>query len=314
MNDTNCAQFWLEEELMKLGGLKTERPNRASAGLDQLSALEIATLMNRQDAQVLRAVRRVLPAIAKAIDVIHEHLDQAGRLIYVGTGTSGRIGALDASECPPTFGTDPEKIQYLIAGGDYALAHSTEASEDSRELGAADIAARFPTAADVVVGLAASGRTPYTIAALQYAAAQGAATIAIACNRGSELAAVVQIAIEPDVGPEVLTGSTRLKAGTAEKLICNMLTTGAMARLGYVYGNLMVNMQLKNEKLLERGISIVQRIARVNHSTALAALHQADMKISIALVMLLAKIGKQDAIEKLARAKGSVRGAIDASS
>lgn len=292
--------------------LKTERPNRASAHLDQLNSLEIATLMNRQDAQVLRAIKRVLPAISKAIDVIHDRLAEGGRLIYVGTGTSGRIGALDASECPPTFGTDPERIQYIIAGGDYALAHSTEASEDSRELGAADIAERNPTSSDVVVGLAASGRTPYTIAALQYAAAHGAATIAIACNRGSELAAVAQIAIEPEVGSEVLTGSTRLKAGTAEKLICNMLTTGAMARLGFVYGNLMVNMQLKNEKLLERGISIVQRFAHVPHATAEATLREADLQLPVALVMLGAKVAKDEAVQRLARASGNVRKAIGA--
>jgi N-acetylmuramic acid 6-phosphate etherase len=293
--------------------LKTERPNRASAHLDELNSLEIATLMNRQDVQVLRAIKRVLPAIAKAIDIIRERLAQGGRLIYVGTGTSGRIGALDASECPPTFGTDPERVQYIIAGGDHALAHSTEASEDSRELGEEDMAARNPTQSDAVVGLAASGRTPYTIAALQYAAAHGAATIAITCNRGSELASVADLAIEPEVGSEVLTGSTRLKAGTAEKLICNMLTTGAMARLGYVYGNLMVNMQLKNEKLLERGISIVERFAHVNHATAEATLREADSQLPVALVMLGAKVGKDEALQRIARAHGNVRKAIDAS-
>lgn len=292
--------------------LKTERSNRASAHLDQLNSLEIATLMNRQDAQVLRAIRSVLPAIAKAIDVIHDRLAQGGRLIYVGTGTSGRIGALDASECPPTFGTDPEKIQYIIAGGDHALAHATEASEDSRELGASDMAARSPGPSDVIVGLAASGRTPYTIAALQYAADRKAATIAIACNRGSELASVAQLAIEPEVGPEILTGSTRLKAGTAEKLICNMLTTGAMARLGYVYGNLMVNMQLKNEKLLERGVSIVQGFAQVSESRARATLSEAGQQLPVALVMLGAKVAKDEAVQRLLRAGGNVRKAIEA--
>jgi len=296
---------------MELHGLKTERQNRASVDLDKLSALEIATLMNRQDAKVLRAVRNALPEIAKAIDVVHDRLAQGGRLIYVGSGTSGRIGALDASECPPTFGTDPEMIQYVIAGGERALANATEASEDSRDLGMSDMAARKPGKKDVVVGLAASGRTPYTIAALKYAAKKGAATIAVICNTDSELAKIARIAIVADVGPEVLTGSTRLKAGTAQKLICNMLTTGAMARLGYVYGNLMVNLHLKNEKLLERGISTVQRVAKVNRAVALAALNAANMKVSVALVMLRAQVSKTEANRRLKRAQGSIRRAIE---
>jgi N-acetylmuramic acid 6-phosphate etherase len=279
-----------------LSELKTERPNRASSDLDRLSALEIAALMNRQDARVLRAVRQALPAIARAIDVVRDRLAAGGRLIYVGTGTSGRIGALDASECPPTFGTDPAMIQYVIAGGEHALANATEASEDSPQLGKRDMASRRPGKKDVVVGLAASGRTPYTVAALKYAAQKGAATIAIISN----------------AGPEVLTGSTRLKAGTAQKLICNMLTTGALARLGYVYGNLMVNLQLKNEKLLERGIFIVQRVAGVNRTVALDTLEAAGMKVSVALVMLCARVSKPEAIRRLKRAQGSIRKAIEA--
>jgi N-acetylmuramic acid 6-phosphate etherase len=291
--------------------LETERQNRASSDLDKMSALEIATLMNRQDARVLRAVRQALPAIAQAIDVVRDRLAAGGRLIYVGTGTSGRIGALDASECPPTFGTDPDMIQYVIAGGEHALANATESSEDSPELGVRDMAASKPGKKDVVVGLAASGRTPYTVAALKYAAKKGAATIAIICNTDSELAGVAEIAIVAEVGAEVLTGSTRLKAGTAQKLICNMLTTGAMARLGYVYGNLMVNLHLKNVKLLERGISIVRRVAKVNRSVAQAALESADMKVSVALVMLCAKVAKPEAIRRLKRAQGSIRKAIE---
>jgi N-acetylmuramic acid 6-phosphate etherase len=297
---------------MVLSDLNTERQNRASSDLDKLSALEIATLMNREDAKVLRAVRQALPEIAKAIDVVHNRLAKGGRLIYVGSGTSGRLGALDASECPPTFGVDPSMIQYVIAGGERALANAAEASEDSSQLGKSDMAARKPGKKDVIVGLAASGRTPYTIAALKYAAKKGAATVAVICNTGSELARVAQIAIEAEVGPEVLTGSTRLKAGTAQKLICNMLTTGAMARLGYVYGNLMVNLHLKNEKLIERGISIVQRVAKVNRTVALATLEAADMKVSIALVMLCAKVSKPEANRRLKRAQGSIRKAIEA--
>jgi N-acetylmuramic acid 6-phosphate etherase len=203
-------------------------------------------------------------------------------------------------------------IQYVMAGGERALANATEASEDSLELGTSDMAARKPGKKDVVVGLAASGRTPYTVAALKYAGKKGAATIAIICNTGSKLASVAQIAIEAEVGPEILTGSTRLKAGTAEKLICNMLTTGAMTRLGYVYGNLMVNLQLKNEKLIERGISIVRRVAKVNRDVALATLEAADMKVAVALVMLCAKVTKPEAIRRLKRAQGSIRMAIDA--
>jgi N-acetylmuramic acid 6-phosphate etherase len=294
-----------------LSGLKTERQNSASSDLDKMSALEIATLMNRQDAKVLRAIRRALPAIAKAIDVVRDRLAAGGRLIYVGTGTSGRIGALDASECPPTFGIDPAMIQYVIAGGEHALANASETSEDSSQLGTKDMAARKPGKKDVVVGLAASGRTPYTVAALKYAAKKGAATIAIICNTGSELAGVAEIAIVAEVGPEVLTGSTRLKAGTAQKLICNMLTTGALARLGYVYGNLMVNLQLKNEKLIERGISIVQRVAKVNRTVALDTLEAAGMKVSMALVMLCAKVSKAEASRRLKRSQGSIRKAIE---
>jgi N-acetylmuramic acid 6-phosphate etherase len=297
---------------MRLSGLETERQNRFSADLDKMSALEIAALMNREDAKVLQAVRKALPAIAKAIDVVRDRLAKGGRLIYVGSGTSGRIGALDALECPPTFGTDPAIIQYLIAGGDYALANASESSEDSAEQGVSDIASRRPGKKDVVVGLAASGRTPYTVAALKYARKKGAATIAIVCNTGSDLAKVAQLAIEADVGPEVLTGSTRLKAGTAEKMICNMLTTGAMARLGYVYGNLMVNLHLRNQKLIERGISIVRRVAKVDRTVALDTLEAADRKVPVALVMLCAQVTHAEAARRLKRAKGSVRKAIEA--
>jgi N-acetylmuramic acid 6-phosphate etherase len=297
---------------MRFSGLKTERQNRVSADLDSLNALEIATLMNREDAKVLRAVRKALPSIAQAIEMIRDRLAQGGRLIYVGSGTSGRIGAMDAVECPPTFDTDPSMIQYIIAGGNNALANAIESGEDSAEMGISDMTARNPCKKDVVVGLSASGRTPYTVAALNYAKTKRAATIAIVCNTGSELAKFSGLTIEAVVGPEVLTGSTRLKAGTAEKMICNMLTTGALAHLGYVYGNLMVNLQVKNEKLLERGLSIVQRIAEVDRAAALSTLEAADMKVSLALVMLCAKVTKAQASRRLKRAKGSIRKAIGA--
>jgi N-acetylmuramic acid 6-phosphate etherase len=294
----------------ELNRLKTEKQNVASTDLDSMSALELATLMNREDAKVAEAVRKVLPEVARAIEVTAERLGQGGRLIYVGAGTSGRIGALDASECPPTFNTPPKMVQFMMAGGPKALAAATEASEDSTALGRADMRKKKPGKRDVVVGLAASGRTPYTIAAIEYARKQGAATIAVVCNDGSPLAKAAEIGIEAVVGPEVLTGSTRLKAGTAEKMICNMLTTGAMARLGYVYGNLMVNMHLKNKKLIERGLTILQKTADVDRDRGLAALKAADMKLPEAIVMLRAGVSKPEANRRLRKANGRVREAI----
>jgi N-acetylmuramic acid 6-phosphate etherase len=279
--------------------------------LDRLSALEIATLMNQQDGRVLRAVRGALPSVAEAIEVIQERLARGGRLIYVGSGTSGRIGALDASECPPTFGTAPAMVQAMMAGGDEALGIASEGSEDSAELGASDMAGRRPGRKDVVVGLSASGQTPYTVAALRYAGKKGAATIAVACRRGSELAKACRIAIEAEVGAEVLEGSTRLKAGTAEKMICNMLTTGAMARLGYVYGNLMVQVQTKNAKLVERGIAIVRHVAKVERAVAVATLEEAEGKVPVALVMLSAGVTRAEAVRRLRRAGGNIRMAME---
>lgn len=296
---------------MRLKDLGTERRNRATENLDSMTSLELVTAMNREDAVVPRAIRRVLPDIAKAVDVIAEHFAKGGRLIYVGTGTSGRIGALDASESPPTFDTNPEMVQFLIAGGEAALVHATEASEDSVELGCSDMAAMKPGKRDVVVGLAASGRTPYTIGALRYAAGKGSATIAIACNRNSDLGRAAQIAIEVDVGPEVLAGSTRLKAGTAQKLICNMLSTGSMVKMGYVYSNLMVNLHLTNEKLIERGILILESLAHVSRAAALETLNQAGMSVPVALVMLKSGASKSDAVKRLRKARGNVRKAIE---
>jgi N-acetylmuramic acid 6-phosphate etherase len=295
---------------MRLQRLTTERRNRATQNLDAMTALELVDVMNREDAVVPRTIRRVLPQIAEALDAITDALAKDGRLIYVGTGTSGRIGALDASECPPTFGLSPRAVQFLIAGGERALAHASEVSEDSAKLGRRDMARKRPGKLDVVVGLAASGRTPYTISAMEYAASKGATTIAIACNEGSAIGKAAQIRIEVDVGPEVLTGSSRLKAGTAQKMICNMLTTGAMARLGYVYSNLMVNLHLKNKKLVERGIAIVRVLAHVDRETAISTLESAGMSLPLALVMLMADTDKRDAARRLRKAKGNVRKAI----
>lgn len=296
---------------MQLQELTTERRNRASENLDSMTSLEMVTLMNREDAIVPRAIRKALPEIAKAVDIIAKALSKGGRLIYVGTGTSGRIGALDATECQPTFGISAEIVQFVIAGGEDALVRAVEASEDSQELGERDMAARKPGKRDVIVGIAASGRTPYTISALQYASRKGATTIGIACNHDSELGEVADLGIEVDVGPEVLTGSSRLKSGTAQKLICNMLTTCAMARLGYVYSNLMVNLHLKNEKLLERGIAIVETLAQVDREVAVRTLENAGMSLPLALVMLKANVGKREATKRLRLAGGSVRKAIE---
>lgn len=296
---------------MQLKELRTERRNRATENLDTMSTLELVAAMNREDAVVPRAIKRVLPEIAEAVDVVARQFAKGGRLIYVGTGTSGRIGALDASECPPTFGTDPKMVQFLIAGGEGALVRATEASEDSATLGRRDMAALKPGKRDAVVGIAASGRTPYTIGALEYAYKKGAATIAIACNKDSALGKVARIKIEVEVGPEVLAGSTRLKAGSAQKQICNMLTTGAMVKLGYVYSNLMVNMHLKNQKLVERGILILESLAHVERETALAVLKTAEMSVPVALVMLKAEVSKSAADKRLRAAKGNVRKAIE---
>lgn len=296
---------------MKIGDLETERQNPATVELDTKSALEIARAINDEDKKVAGAVEKALPQIAQAIDAIAGAISSSGRLIYVGAGTSGRIAALDAAECPPTFGTDPRTIQYVIAGGDRALTRASEVSEDSRAMGRKDMAKRKPGKKDVVVGVAASGRTPYTIAALEYARAKGAKTVALVANPGSELGRTAEIEIVADAGPEALSGSTRMKAGTAQKMVLNMLTTGAMARLGYIYGNLMVNVHTKNEKLVERGLGILEKAAGVDRAVAARALKAGGNRVAVALVMLKAGLSKTEAERKLRSAKGNVRRAIE---
>ena len=290
--------------------LGTERRNRATQNLDRHSALEIGRIINAEDAKVAPAVKKALPQIARAVDAIAAALSKGGRLIYVGTGTSGRIGALDAAECPPTFDTDPKTVQFVMAGGVKALAIAGEADEDSREGGRADIAKRKPTKRDVVVGLAASGRTPYTLAAIQYARSRGATTISITCNRNTPLERASQISIVVEVGPEALTGSTRMKAATAEKMILNILSTAAMARLGYVYGNLMVNLHLKNSKLLERGIRILQQATGMKREDSLMALRRAGESIPVAIVMVKRGATRLEAERLLQEADGHVRVAL----
>ena len=290
--------------------LGTEQRNRAAKDLDRKSARQIATIINREDAKVAKAVSKSLPHIAKAIDAIADGIGRGGRLMYVGAGTSGRLAALDASECPPTFNVSPNTVQYVMAGGDKALAAAAEFNEDSREQGITDIAARNPGPNDVVVGIAASGRTPYTVAAVEHARERGAKTVAIVCNKKSPLGKAAEIEITADVGPEVVSGSTRMKAGTAQKLILNMLTTGAFTRLGYVYGNLMVNVHLKNEKLVERGIGILMEAANVERKAAEGTLAAADNQVPVALIMLKAKVSAAEAARRLQAANGNVRKAI----
>jgi N-acetylmuramic acid 6-phosphate etherase len=251
-----------------------------------------------------------LPQIAQAIDRIADALARGGRLIYVGTGTSGRIAALDAAECPPTFNTSSKMVQFIIAGGPRALAEAVEASEDSRRLGRQSIAKKRPGKNDVVVGVAASGRTPFTIAALEYARAHGAKTIAVSCNRNSAIEEAADVAIVAEVGPEVIAGSTRMKAGTAQKMILNMLTTGAMTRLGYVYGNLMVNLRLKNVKLAERGIVILEEAAGLKRAKARRLLAAAGHSVPVALVMAKAGVDRVRATAALKKTAGHVRKAI----
>jgi N-acetylmuramic acid 6-phosphate etherase len=294
----------------ELGKLVTEQVNYAASDLDLKSSLEVARLMNCEDAKVAAVVARALPQIARAVNLIASCLKRGGRLIYVGAGTSGRIAALDAAECPPTFNIDPRCVQFVIAGGLKALSAAAEASEDSRELGEREIAKKKPAKNDVVVGIAASGRTPFTVAAIQRARRLGANTIAVTCNRHSPLEKAAHFAIVTEVGPEVISGSTRMKAGTAQKMVLNMLSSGAMTRLGYVYGNLMVNLHLKNEKLMERGVSILQRAASVGREEAMRTLKSAGNDVPVALVMLQAKVGQKEARRALRAAGGHVRRAI----
>jgi len=294
----------------KLSHLPTEQPNRAAKNLDQKSSLEIASIINAEDAKVAAAVKRALPQIARTIDLIAKALKQGGRLIYVGAGTSGRLAALDASECPPTFNTDPKTVQFVIAGGIKALHTATEASEDSRELGQREMAKKKPGKNDVVVGIAASGRTPFTVAAVEYARRHSAKTIAVTCNASSPLEKAAHVAIVAEVGPEVIAGSSRMKAGTAQKMILSMLSSGAMTRLGYVYGNLMINVHVKNYKLRERGLTIVQQAAGVTRKTAEQTLQAAGDDVPVALVMLQAEVPRAQAIKVLKSARGNVRQAI----
>ena len=291
--------------------LTTETSNVASEGFDTKSALEIARIINHEDAKIAAAVKKALPEIAIVIDTVARSLRDGGRLIYVGAGSSGRISSLDASECPPTFSTAPAQVQYIMAGGPKALASASDVNEDSPEIGQRDIARRRPTRKDIVIGVSASGRTPYVVGAVEYARARGAKTAAVTCNMNTPLADVSDTTIITDVGPEVVSGSTRMKSATAQKMILNMITTGAMTRLGYVYDNLMVNVHMKNAKLVERGIRVLMKVCGIDRDTAIRTIKSAGKSIPIAVVMLKANVDKMEAVRRLAKSDGNVRLAID---
>ena len=295
-----------------LSRLTTEQTNLASTDLDLKSALEVVRVINAEDGKVVAAVERALPQIARAVGLIANALQRGGRLIYVGAGTSGRIAALDAAECPPTFNVDPRTVQFIMAGGPAALASAVEANEDSRDLGKREMAKRKPGRSDVVVGIAASGRTPFTIAAIEYARSKGAHTVSVTCNRNTPLERAAHLGIVTEVGPEVISGSTRMKAGTAQKMVLNMLSSGAMTRLGYVYGNLMVHVTPRNSKLAARSVSILQQAAEVSAEIAARALRVAGNSVPVALVMLQAEVGRREAERALKAAGGHVRRAIAA--
>ncbi|MFJ5507969.1 N-acetylmuramic acid 6-phosphate etherase [Pectobacterium jejuense] len=300
----------MDGENLNLGKLVSEARNPATMALDQLSTLEMMHAFNQEDRKVPEAIAQVLPAIAEAVDLATASLQEGGRLIYLGAGTSGRLGVLDASECPPTFGVPHGLVIGLIAGGPGALLKAVEGAEDDPALGEADLKALDVTAADMVVGLAASGRTPYVIGALRYARDVGCRTAAISCNPHSPIAQEAQVAISPVVGPEALTGSTRLKSGTAQKLVLNMISTGAMVKLGKVYQNLMVDVKATNVKLLDRACRIVVEATGAEREKARQALLQADNEVKPAILMLLANIDVAVARERLKQHNGYLREAL----
>ena len=291
-----------------LSPLRTEQPNHAAADLDRKSSLDIAQLINAEDATVALAVTQALPQIARAIDEVAAALRRGGRLIYVGAGTSGRIAALDAVECQPTFNTD--RVHFIIAGGAKALASASEISEDDSKAGRQEMSRRKPTKKDVVLGIASSGRTPFTVAALTEARRRGAHTIALTCNPNSPLERAAHFAIVTQVGPEVLAGSSRMKAGTAHKMVLNTISTAAMTRLGYVYGNLMVNVAPRNEKLMQRAIGILEQATGATQESARKTLKASGNKTPVALVMLAAAVTRPQAQSALKKAQGNVRQAI----
>jgi N-acetylmuramic acid 6-phosphate etherase len=293
-----------------LDDLLTEQPHPESQHIDTLSTAGVLALLNAADAEVPAAVAHEIPRIARAVDAIVTALERGGHLIYIGAGTSGRLGVLDASECPPTFNVAPELVRGIIAGGDRAVKRSREASEDDPEAGARDLAASGFASGDVLVGISASGRTPYVLGAVAKARAMGAVTSGISCTPDSQLSRAVDYPIEPTPGPEVLAGSTRLRAGTATKLVLNMISTAVMIRLGHVYGNLMVNVQPGNEKLAGRARRIIQQATGVSRERAEELLEAAGRDVRTAIVMEKKKIARAEAERLLSQSRGRVREAL----
>jgi len=295
---------------MNIGSLSTERRNKKTVNLDEIPTESLLYVMNEEDEKVSLAVREKIPVIAKAVEVIIEGMKQGGRLIYIGAGTSGRIGLLDAVECPPTFNVEPTEVIGLIAGGEKAFIKAVEGAEDDENLAQQELEAIAFSEKDVIVGIAASGRTPYVIGGLKYAKTIGAKTIAIACNVETDIGKIADISIEVDNGPEILTGSTRLKAGTAQKLICNMLSTATMVGMGKVYGNLMVDLQLTNEKLVDRGKRIVMDATECDEDTARKVLADSGNRPKTAILMILANISREEAEQKLIESNGFIKKAL----
>src|SRR5579872_5886475 len=295
---------------MKLDGLLTEQVNPASRDIDSETAAGVLRIINQEDQKVAPAVEREIPRIAEAVDRVTAAIRGGGRLFYIGAGTSGRLAVLDAAECPPTFQVSPELVQGIVAGGDAALARATEANEDDPQAGRRDLLARAFSPGDALVGIAASGRTPYVLGAVAAARELRALTIGISCTPDSELARAVEIAITPQVGPEVIAGSTRMKAGTATKLVLNMLSTAVMIRLGHVHGNLMVNVQPKNSKLEDRARRIIAQAAEVSYERAGELLHQAGENVKVAIVMARLHLDRKAAEAKLAATGGRIAEAL----
>ncbi|WP_251846997.1 N-acetylmuramic acid 6-phosphate etherase [Enterococcus faecalis] len=291
---------------MNLEGLTTEARNEATKKIDQVSTLEMVTLINQEDQKVAQAIEKVLPQIAAAIDEAAERFKKGGRLIYCGAGTSGRLGALDAIELTPTYSVSPERAFGILAGGEKAMYQAIEGAEDSKELAIEDLTQHQLTARDVVIAIAASGRTPYAVSAIEYGKKVGALTISVTCNNQSPMNQLAEIGIAPIVGPEVITGSTRMKAGSAQKMVLNMFSTGIMVKVGNIYQNLMVNVQPTNEKLMQRATNIIKEAAEIEESQAKEYLEAAQLEVAPAIVMAKAHVDFQKAKQLLAEHDGRI--------
>lgn len=291
---------------MNLEGLTTEARNEATKKIDQVSTLEMVTLINQEDQKVAQAIEKVLPQIAAAIDAAAERFKKGGRLIYCGAGTSGRLGALDAIELTPTYSVSPERAFGILAGGEKAMYQAIEGAEDSKELAIEDLTQHQLTARDVVIAIAVSGRTPYAVSAIEYGKKVGALTISVTCNNQSPMNQLAEIGIAPIVGPEVITGSTRMKAGSAQKMVLNMFSTGIMVKVGNIYQNLMVNVQPTNEKLIQRATNIIKEAAEIEESQAKEYLEAAQLEVAPAIVMAKAHVDFQKAKQLLAEHDGRI--------